>query len=64
MDAQADLSLRQTHRPYCWFCHTEAHVDFAEEEKERIGGGFYVHIELYVKKSNFVLAFFFFFCSR
>ena len=26
-DAQADLSLRWAHMPFCWFCHAVAHVD-------------------------------------
>ena len=25
-DAQADLSLRWAHRPFCWFCHEAAHM--------------------------------------
>ena len=25
-DAQADLSLRWAHMPYCWFCHEAAHI--------------------------------------
>ena len=25
-DAQADLSLRWAHMPFCWFCHDAAHV--------------------------------------
>ena len=25
-DAQADLSLRWTHMPFCWFCHVAAHL--------------------------------------
>ena len=25
-DAPADLSLRWAHRPFCWFCHSAAHV--------------------------------------
>ena len=24
-DAQADLSLRWAHMPFCWFCHEAAH---------------------------------------
>ena len=26
-DAQADLSLRWAHMPFCWFCHEAAHVN-------------------------------------
>ena len=25
-DAQADLSLRWAHMPFCWFCHEAAHI--------------------------------------
>ena len=25
-DAQADLSLRWAHTPFCWFCHEAAHI--------------------------------------
>ena len=25
-NAQADLSLRWAHMPFCWFCHEEAHI--------------------------------------
>ena len=25
-DAQADLSLRWVHMPFCWFCHAAAHL--------------------------------------
>ena len=25
-DAQADLSLRWAHMPFCWFCHEAAHL--------------------------------------
>ena len=25
-DAQADLSLRWAHMPFCWFCHEAAHM--------------------------------------
>ena len=25
-DAQADLSLRGAHMPFCWFCHVAAHL--------------------------------------
>ena len=25
-DAQADLSLRWAHMPFCWFCHDVAHI--------------------------------------
>ena len=25
-DAQADLSLRWAHMPFCWFCHEVAHI--------------------------------------
>ena len=25
-DAQADLSLRWTHMPFCWFCHEVAQL--------------------------------------
>ena len=25
-DAQADLSLRWAHVPFCWFCHDAAHL--------------------------------------
>ena len=25
-DAQADLSLRWAHMPFCWFCHDAAHI--------------------------------------
>ena len=28
-DAQADLSLRWAHMPFCWFCHEAAHRIFA-----------------------------------
>ena len=24
--AQADLSLRWAHMPFCWFCHEAAHI--------------------------------------
>ena len=27
-DAQADLSLRWAHMPFCWFCHEAAHLSF------------------------------------
>ena len=27
-DAQADLSLRWAHMPFCWFCHEAAHFPF------------------------------------
>ena len=27
-DAQADLSLRWAHMPFCWFCHGAAHICF------------------------------------
>ena len=27
-DAQADLSLRWAHMPFCWFCHEAAHLVF------------------------------------
>ena len=27
VDAQADLSLRWTHRSFCWFCHAAAHIE-------------------------------------
>ena len=27
-DAQADLSLRWAHMPFCWFCHDAAHMSF------------------------------------
>ena len=27
-DAQADLSLRWAHMPFCWFCHEAAHVSW------------------------------------
>ena len=27
-DAQADLSLRWVHMPFCWFCHEAAHFIF------------------------------------
>ena len=27
-DAQADLSLRWAHRPFCWFCHAVAQMSF------------------------------------
>ena len=33
-DAQADLSLRWAHMPFCWFCHEVAHISctlFLEE---------------------------------
>ena len=26
IDAQADLSLRWAHMPYCWFCRDAAHI--------------------------------------
>ena len=26
--AQADLSLRWAHMPFCWFCHEAAHISF------------------------------------
>ena len=26
MDAQADLSLRWVHKPFCWFCHEGAQI--------------------------------------
>ena len=26
-DAQADLSLRLAHMPFCWFCHEAAQVN-------------------------------------
>ena len=29
VDAQADLSLRWAHMPFCWFCHDAAHICFA-----------------------------------
>ena len=27
-DAQADLSLRWAHMPFCWFCHEATHLNF------------------------------------
>ena len=27
-DAQADLSLRWAHMPFCWFCQEAAHLQF------------------------------------
>ena len=27
MDAQADLSLRWAHMPFCWFCHEAAQCE-------------------------------------
>ena len=30
-DAQADLSLRRAHMPFCWFCHELAHIAFSPE---------------------------------
>ena len=32
-DAQADLSLRWAHMPFCWFCHALAHFVFLEDRK-------------------------------
>ena len=31
-DAQADLSLRWAHRPFCWFCHDAAQMLFNNEQ--------------------------------
>ena len=28
VDAQADLSLRYAHMPFCWFCHDAAHMSW------------------------------------
>ena len=28
VDAQADLSLRWNHMPFCWFCHEAAQINF------------------------------------
>ena len=30
-DAQADLSLRWAHMPFCWFCHEAAHIVISYE---------------------------------
>ena len=34
-DAQADLSLRWAHMPFCWFCHKAAHFTYPENVTER-----------------------------
>ena len=31
-DAQADLSLRWAHFPFCWFCHEVAHLVFTSKK--------------------------------
>ena len=36
MDAQADLSLRWTHMPFCWFCHEAAHVVLCLKDADRM----------------------------
>ena len=33
-DAQADLSLRWAHMPFCWFCHEAAHFKDSIEIQE------------------------------
>ena len=33
-DAQADLSLRWTHRSFCWFCRAAAHIRIWHPAKE------------------------------
>ena len=33
VDAQADLSLRCGHRPFCWFCHKAAHFWIVTEPR-------------------------------
>ena len=35
-DAQADLSLRWAHKPFCWFCHDAAHFLKAETQYDKI----------------------------
>ena len=30
-DAQADLSLRWAHMPFCWFCHVAAHFHYFQK---------------------------------
>ena len=29
-NAQADLSLRWAHMPFCWFCHEAAHLQYLD----------------------------------
>ena len=33
-DAQADLSLRWAHMPFCWFCHEAAYVSETEGQRK------------------------------
>ena len=35
-DAQADLSLRWAHMPFCWFCHDAAHLSISYYHKSNL----------------------------
>ena len=52
-DAQADLSLRWAHMPYCWFCREAAHTLYngiAERKLQRYS--LEIHSYLYIRIRN------------
>ena len=48
-DAQADLSLRRAHMPFCWFCHEAAHLF-----DKRYNQSFSVQLIIYWPKKRYV----------
>ena len=49
-DAQADLSLRWAHMPFCWFCHKAAHMYVQVTPYNHFGKGILMSHHLFIDK--------------